>query len=310
MDSRKASHRRGLLLGGKPTCRGELRSRWHNEVIAILSLTAAALQLTSCASVSGFPNDPENTSAVLASLQPYFDPSIDVQYYAESDAAKRRLLRDMIVINQIRGYDIVFANFERELYGNGNGVAVGGDLAILALNGFGAVAGVAATKAALAAASAGVLGAQGAINKDLYYQRTIPALLAQMDANRTNAKTTIMVGLKQGDLNYSLPQAYIDLGTLRNAGGIPGAISNVTQAASQNAENAAQDYRQALTGSFSTTSSSQRLRRWADESDANFAALTQWVKKNFPSSRATRAFIDLPQFESGRLTAITAFHVP
>ena len=204
----------------------------------------------------------------------------------------------------------MFANFEMELYGNGNGVAVGGDLAILALNGFGAVAGVAATKAALAAASAGVLGAQGSINKDLYYQRTIPALLAQMDANRTNAKTTIIVGLKQDDLNCSLPQAYIDLGTLRNAGGIPSAISNVTQTASDAAQFATQQLQQATIGQFSTTSSAVTLRGWVKKSAANWDALTKWIGIRFGvdnlghNTVVNETFLIFPKYEADRQVAI------
>jgi hypothetical protein len=60
----------------------------------------------------------------------------------------------------------------------------------LATNAVATVTGGEVTKAALAAGSAFMVGTQGAISKDLFYQRTIPALLAQMEANRTDAKTT------------------------------------------------------------------------------------------------------------------------
>jgi hypothetical protein len=75
------------------------------------------------------------------------------------------------------------------------------------------------------------LGAQAVINKDLYYQRTIPALLTQMEANRSKAKLAITKGLGQPDAEYSLMQAYLDLDIYKNAGSMANAISSVTQAA-------------------------------------------------------------------------------
>src|SRR5208337_1558789 len=143
------------------------------------------------------------------------------QYYAETNPNVREALRDRVVLGQMRAYDIQFASFQREIYGNSNLVSAGADIVVLAANAVATVSGTAVTKAALAAGSAGVVGTQGAISKDLFYQRTIPALLAQMEANRANAKATIMAGLKLSDADYSLPQAYIDLETLRNAAGIP-----------------------------------------------------------------------------------------
>ena len=72
----------------------------------------------------------------------------------------------------------------------------------LVLSGLGATTGGAATKAALAAASAGVIGAQGVISKDLYYQRTVPALLAQMEANRARATLVILQGIQKSESDY------------------------------------------------------------------------------------------------------------
>ena len=281
----------------------------NRSQVSVLVTVLVGLFLESCASVNGFPNDPEDTSLVLASLQKYFDPSFEDQYYAETNPNVREALRDRVVLGQMRAYDIQFASFQREIYGNSNLVSAGGDIVVLAANAVATVSGTAVTKAALAAGSAGVVGTQGAISKDLFYQRTIPALLAQMEANRANAKATIMAGLKLSDADYSLPQAYIDLETLRNAAGIPSAISNVTEAASKNARDAALNLQQAAVGSFSTTSSSQRLGRWADQSDANFSTLNKWVNKNFPGV-FTRQFIDFPDYEAGRLKAIAVFHVP
>ncbi|HEY1885425.1 MAG TPA: hypothetical protein VGG86_05150, partial [Roseiarcus sp.] len=146
--------------------------------------SASLALLSACDSVQGYPQDPDNSTAIIAS----FDPNWDTDYSLSPNPEARRRYRDLIVLNRMRAYDIEFDNFERGLYGQGNSLAVAGSLATITMGAVGGVAGGAVTKAALNSASAAVTGAEGAISKELYYQRTLPALIAQMEANRTNAK--------------------------------------------------------------------------------------------------------------------------
>jgi hypothetical protein len=191
------------------------------DFFRIAALLWACHLLSSCSSVQGYPNDPENSSAVLASLSGYFDPaSVDAQYFNASSEDERRRVRDLIVLNRMRAYDIEFDNFERSLYGEANSVEAGGNLIVTALGAIGATSGGTVTKAALNAASGAVTGAQGIVSKELYYQRTIPALISQMEANRTNAKANILAGLKQPDSAYSLAQAYVDVSIPRQSRGL------------------------------------------------------------------------------------------
>jgi hypothetical protein len=187
--------------------------------------------LFACAPLQGYPLDPEDTNATLKNLAPYFNGTVEAQYVAAAGDTSKTPIRDAIVYARIRGYNIEFADFEKSLYSESNGVAVGSDLVGLILGGLTATTGNAATKAALGAASVGVLGANTAINKDLYYQKTIVALLSQMEANRAKAKISIIQGLNLPDSKYNLFQAYGDLDAYKNAGSIPGAISVITQSA-------------------------------------------------------------------------------
>ena len=172
-----------------------------------------------------------NTDDALVALALYFNGAKEVDYIATSDPTIRTAKRNEIVLARVRAYDIEFGDFERRLYGDGNTIGLGSDLIGLALAGLIATTGSAATKSALGAASGGVIGANTAINRDLYYQKTIPALLAQMEADRLKALPPIMAGLKQSDADYPLMQAYIDLDTYKTAGSIPAAINAVNQSA-------------------------------------------------------------------------------
>jgi hypothetical protein len=213
----------------RPICR-------LKEVVALIGVPL----LFACAPIEGFPKDPENTDATLTALQPYFDGTREKDYLATSDDSARTQIRNEIIFRRLRGYDIEFANFQRQLYGQGNEITVGSDLIGLVLGGLTATTGNATTKAALGAASTGIIGANAAINKDLYYQKTIPALLTQMEANRLKAKLPIVQGMTQPDSKYPLMQAYIDLDAYKDAGSIPAAISSVTQSAA-NDKQVAQD---------------------------------------------------------------------
>lgn len=297
---------------------------------AVCLMAGATLSLlSSCSAVQGYPNDPENRRAVLATLQPYFSATEEERYANETDATRRRQLRDQIVLNRVRAYDLQFAKFEESLYGSGSAITTGGDLIVLILSGLGATIAGSATKAALAAASAGIVGAQATLNKDLYYQRTLPALMAQMEANRATVELAIFFGLTQDDNKYSLPRADLDLEALQQAGSIPRAVTSITQQAA-NANDAAQSKINALRVlTFSRTETSKRIRDWLyphGQVDAsgnpvapdptNFAKLQAWMNndsidprlKNIPED----SLIDGSdsRMESDRTRAIADLKIP
>jgi hypothetical protein len=214
---------------------GDCRRIGRLQSVIVVASTCS-LWVVACVPIEGYPKDPENTDATLTALQPFFDGTAEKEYLAAVGDAARTPIRDEIILRRLRGYDIEFGNFQRQLYGQSNTVTLGSDLIGLILGGLTATTGNATTKAALGAASTGIIGANAAINRDLYYQKTIPALITQMEANRLKAKLPIVQGMTQPDSKYSLMQAYIDLDSYKNAGGIPSAISTITQNAATDKE--------------------------------------------------------------------------
>ncbi|WP_413989795.1 hypothetical protein ACMDCR_28225 [Labrys okinawensis] len=281
-----------------------------------VTLLFMVLTTASCSSINGFPDDPENTPAVRASVANYFDPKLDAAYGIETDPSKREQLRNLIVLNRMRSFDLEFDQFERSLYGNANALSTGSDLAVLALGAVGATTGGAAAKAALSAASAAVVGAEGAMSKDLYYQRTMPALLAQMDANRATVKIGIIQGLKLPDSAYPLAAAYVDLELLKKAGSIPAAISTVTQHASDNAATAEEQLQAVRNVSFTSSMSATKIQLWLHPNgtlDINrSAALFNWMKGDQQDRRLPvpiDIFLASSSFEQSRQRAIRALAI-
>jgi hypothetical protein len=286
----------------------------------MLALALTVLSVYGCAAIAGYPRDPENSSATLKVLKPYFDPAKDAQYAALNDATQKRAMRDIIVFSRVRSYDIEFAEYEKALWGTGNSVTLGGDLLVLALGGLATTATRTSAKTAYAAAATGVVGGGAAISRDLYFQRTLPALLAQMEANRAKVKLRILSGIKQSDTDYSLPLAELDLGDLKNAGGLPAAVGSITQAATGDKQ-ATQTKIDALrNGTVSETSTTKRLRAWTTPNgqpdQARMKALQDWMEADATDAGLhelpAEVLIDLdnPQMEAARVRAISDLNVP
>ncbi|MFZ1991427.1 MAG: hypothetical protein WAW96_16840 [Alphaproteobacteria bacterium] len=280
---------------------------------------------TGCAGMQGYPKDPESGSALTALQAKYFGPESEARYEnLKPDAPNyeelRRAMRDDIVLGRMRAYDIEFSLFQRSLNSGGNYISVGSDLTALVLNGLGATTGNAATKSALSAASGGVIGAQGVVNKDLFYQKTVPAIIAQMEANRAKVKLAIFAGLKQPDAEYALKRADSDLSDLNDAGSLPNAVSNITQQSTQQKNDT-----QSLIEMYQSTTSIEtetttKLQSWlypAGNLDrSRFKTLQNWLTNNSDASlrnvpSAVFVSADLPDksLEAARKRAITELSI-
>ncbi len=270
--------------------------------VLIISLTAA------CSAIEGYPQDPQNSAVALDSLQrKYFTDAAEADYdRARGD--ERQALRDKIIYARIEAYDIQFSQFQRALNTNANAINVGTDIIAVALGGLGAVIADATTKSALAAASAGVIGAQGAINKDLYYQKTVAALISQMEANRDEAKAAILLNLKQPDAAYPLRRAFVDLSGLNNAGSLPAAISAITQKADVAKAEAQAKIQQTVKLTYSTTATTKSLDEWISPDGVpnikRMKALQDWLDKNYKTSNIPAAGLAGTDDAKGQYEAI------
>jgi hypothetical protein len=248
-----------------------------------LIILASMVGSSGCASFDGFQRHPEPSSVPIEARRAlYYGPNADDDYYKAAPAS-RQPLRDKLVYGKMQVLEDDFQDFEQSLNSAGNYISIGGDLTALALSGAAAVTGTAATKSALAAASGGIVGAQGAINKDIYYQKTLPALIAQMQANRAKVVLEITQNLKQSDVAYPLSAAELDLQALREAGGLLSAVNDISQQATaqKNTSNAEIQKLQSLT--FANTPSATKLQAWLYTGDkvdqAHYDALQDWLNQ-------------------------------
>jgi hypothetical protein len=233
----------------------------------LVSLMPALAMLNGCAAFSGYPTSYQNEADILAADKPYLTADVRTKGNDPSDAARNGLTqqqyRDTVLYRRIEVIDSYYYDFEAKLTGSYNGFEVGADLSTLVLNGFGAVTGSAGTKAALAAASAGVIGAKSTISTDIFYQKTLPSLVAQMRASRQQMLLKIETGILNPVSKYSIDQALNDINAYYIAGTLPSAISQITSQAGAALKTASSGIDELRTTTYHPlTSTGQKIANW------------------------------------------------
>lgn len=254
------------------------RSRCTFPGIVLASL------LCGCTSIKGFPEPPATSNAVAPEPGYQLGPDAIRLYNAETDPAKKLARRNEIIDARMAEIDRRFAEFERALYAEGIGAGIGTDWAVLALTAASTVSTVSTTQTALSAVATAVVGAAAAYDKRALFDKTLPALMAQMVAERETLRVSIRASTQLPVESYTLFAADSDLQAFARAGSIPGAIASVAQDAGQKAATAQQEMRSLTRGVFERTASSALLREfWKPKGVTdrdNEKKLLDWLGKN------------------------------
>lgn len=196
---------------------------------------AGALTLSACASMGGYPKPVSDPNADITAVQPYFAADVLQKYHSASDADRggmtARIYRDAVVNGRVLGCRVRFEQFERSLWVEGGTANLVSDGIVITANAVGAAVTDTTAKTALAALSGGVVGLKGSIDKNLFYDKALPALVAQMKAGRDKALVPIRDGLTHDTPDYPLERGLHDVDDYCAAGSLPAAIAGVTESA-------------------------------------------------------------------------------
>jgi hypothetical protein len=140
----------------------------------------------------------------------------------------RAARRNEIVYGRIAAYDVEFTRFQQDINRERTLSDTTGTLTALALTALGASFTATSTKTALIAATGAVTGATAAIDKNLFYNQTLPALFALMQADRTKILLDIDNDTRQCDASIPLTRLLALTDNYREAGSIPGALASLT----------------------------------------------------------------------------------
>jgi hypothetical protein len=255
------------------------QSRSFHRALSVLCV----VPLAGCANIGGRPALYQNTQDVIKVDKPYL--SADVRNNA---AANTKDYRDRVIYARLEVIELNYDSFESNLMSVTSSTSLAADLSVLVLNGLGATTGSSAAKAAFAAASAGVVGAKGAINTDIFYQKTIPALIAQMRADRAKALLVIALNQKKTIEEYSLQQALTDINAVYVAGTLPSALTSITSQAGTQLTQSTDELAEVRKGKWVSPgkgSTAEQILYWlypgGDETkpinSANLQSLTNWM---------------------------------
>jgi hypothetical protein len=244
----------------------------------------AGLLLFGCSSITGFPDRPASSDAVKPNPGYLLGSAGILAYNSELDPERKKAIRNEIIDARMAEYDRKFGDFQRALYREGIGAGVGTDWAVLALTAASSLSTVEATKTAFSTVSTAVVGATASFDKRALFDKTLPALLAQMAAQRETVRTMIRTNEQLPVESYSWYAAESDLQVFEFAGTIPGAIASVAQDAGEKVAIAKKEQRELTRVVFAkTTTSSRLLEFWKPSGKLNRGnadRLAEWMKTN------------------------------
>jgi hypothetical protein len=146
------------------------------------------------------------------------------------DAKQLKRLRNDIVTALIAMDEQDFQSYAGDIGHVQRISSVASDITVLALTATATVAGGEETKAILAGLAAVFTGSRIAVDKDIFYQNTYPALVQRMKTLRDMDRAMIQDNLKnKSDDEYPLADVYYDVLGLYRYGTITGAIASLNQ---------------------------------------------------------------------------------
>lgn len=193
-------------------------SRVARALVSVVLL----IQVSSCSTIRGVPTRYQETEEIVKSIALVADDLGRLQA-AVSESERNRLQNKAIAV-----IDLQFHQFVRELMANraDSSAAVAGTTLGSSLVGVFVDSAKAKTNYALF--SAGVIGAFGIVDKNYFFDKTVPALVAAMGAARATSLIRMKSSQRDPIETYDGTAALADIEDYFSAGTILAAISEIT----------------------------------------------------------------------------------
>ncbi len=248
--------------------------------ICKLIIVLSVVIVSGCVSFEGYPERSGDINAELEQLDLYYDPNVIAIYNDLGPEAKRRQWRDAVVFGRIRAIDLHFYIFQKTLNMEKASLNIGTDLTVIGLNTAGSLVPNIGTKTVLSTVSSGIIGAKGSIDRNLYYEKTIPVLFSKMESLRKERLVTIQNGLGLDTTKYSLNQGLIDVDDYYKAGTIPGAIMGIAETSGAKIAEASKELKGILKGKYERDEAGDLLRVMCRASDEKKSQLEKWIQSD------------------------------
>jgi len=209
--------------------------------VRLALIAIASILLSSCSTIrnGGSPEPSFDIGSDLKQLSKEFESAANITNFYKTAIANRVDARNRFISGRLVQMDLQYLLFIRSLTSDKQQLDAATDIASLSLNLAGTLVGGARAKTNLAAAAAGLGGAKTTIDKDFYYEKSIEALVATMNAKRKEMLIPILSGLGASIDQYPFERALTDLHQYYLAGTLNGAVQfiNVQAAESETKSN-------------------------------------------------------------------------
>ena len=171
---------------------------------------------------------------------------VEASVYLEglTDVGTKKTYRNRVIASYLTAADARYLSFLRSMSRQVKGANFGLDVAAIGLSSISAIAKGVANE--LATGSAIAAGTRGSLNKEVYFDRTLPAILSAMEARRLEVRGQIERRMKEDAIDsYTLEQGFADVMRYQMATTLDGAIQEITAAAGEKEDEAQESYRNA-----------------------------------------------------------------
>jgi hypothetical protein len=193
----------------------------------LLMLVAVPVALASCAALRAAPEPLRQPPEAQADPEYLVDKATRDKYDNANGPEEKKSVRNEIIDERLLEADTQFERYEIALWQQGVGAGIGTDWVQLAISGATATAGGATTKSVLGAVNAFITGAKASFDKNAFFEKTLPAVVAQMVAEQEKVRASIALKKQSPVSDYSLYAALADVKRFIGAGTIPGAIQAI-----------------------------------------------------------------------------------
>ena len=188
--------------------------------------------LTGCGT-TGFPRQSYSPKKQIKQLEKEFEkPGLITAYYRlsagpETTEAVRRAARNKIIDGRLALMNLNYDQFIARFAVTKQTLDASTEITELGLNLATTAVGGATTKTILGAISAGVTGSKLAVDKNFFFEKTVPVLVGAMNAQRKTALAPILAGMTNNTEAYPLTRALTDLDAYYFAGTFIGALQAI-----------------------------------------------------------------------------------
>lgn len=208
----------------------------------LIPLVLGCATLAGCASFDGMQEPVMASDAAVSTAVGTYGMAKTLEQIAQEN--DKKAYRNRVVSIWLLAIDTRYDAFRRDLSRGRKGANVGLDVLTLGLTSAGAIWDGAASE--LSALATGAGGARASLDRELYFEKTLPVLISYMDAERLKLRGAIMEGMTRPIGEYSLEQGFADLWRYQSAGSLDRAIGKAAEGAAEEVRDAEYDYSTAV----------------------------------------------------------------